>query len=145
MEKAQGMLDAYESLRAQGRIVEVAPLYGDLLMTMGRWDEAIELFEESLAPNDGTVRGMLIEAFSQAGRYEKAQALAQQEFDIRQAQVKGMSGGRISLKARAALRLSTHSIDFGAVDKGTLHTRTRAISNIGTDVLADDGCRVRSW
>ena len=137
LEKLQGLLDGYESLRAE-RLTDVAPLYGDLLMTIGRHDEAIELFQESLRaePNDESVRSMLLESLSKVGRFVEAQALAQQDFDVRQDQMKGVYQGRVALKKRAALRVSTSSIDFGVVQKdASSDPRSVVISNIGTGVL----------
>ena len=126
----------YEGMRER-RLVQIAPYYGSLLVALGRTDEAIELFSSALAraQNDQVIRSMLAEALEKAGRYAEAQQFVQEEFDIMQDQLKGITDGGLRLVNYAAIRLSASLLSFGQVPVGQRAELPLTIANMGTAML----------
>ncbi|MEC7842854.1 MAG: M12 family metallo-peptidase [Candidatus Latescibacterota bacterium] len=135
-DKMAQLLVAYEGLR-ETRLKEIAPYYGGLLVDLGRTDEAIAVFQSALglAPNLRVVRTMLIDALRRAGRYPEAQQMVQEEFDLGQARVKGVTGGAVRLSEYSAISLSASFLSFGEVGVGEQRSLKFTIANLGTATL----------
>ena len=136
MEKIERLITAYEGLRGE-RLKEIAPYYGDLLADLGRTDEAIEIFQDVLEedPNETIVRTMLVDALQQAGRYQEAQQIKQDDFDASQAALKEMTQGAVRLKEYASIELSPSFLSFGQVSVGQERALKLTIANLGTATL----------
>ena len=69
-EKIARLFTIYEGLKAD-RLREVAPYYGDLLIRVGRHDEALEMLRAGLGvdPNNAAIRYSLRQALVESGHY----------------------------------------------------------------------------
>jgi tetratricopeptide (TPR) repeat protein len=136
MKKIEQLIAAYEELREE-RLEDIAPYYGDLLADLGRTEEAIEIFQDALeeAPNETIVRTRLADALQKAGRYQEAQQIRQEDFDVSQAGLKGMTKGGVRLKEYASINLSPSFLSFGQVSVGQKRAMQITIANLGTATL----------
>ena len=135
-QKIDALIGLYEGL-AEERLADIAPYYGSLLVDMGRTDEAVAVLRGALEidSSEMTLRTMLVDALRRAGRYEEAQQLVQEDFDLAQASLKAASQGGAVLKEFAAINLSASLLAFGRVSVGQGRARTLTVSNLGTSAL----------
>ena len=135
-DKIASLLQVYESLRPT-RLKDIAPYYGDLLLALGRADEAIEVLTaaQQAAPTDISVRYLLGKALTEAGRFAEAQELVQEDFDLQKSSVSEMTDGVLSLKDFAAIKITPSFLAFDETAVGSIDRRALRVANLGTENL----------
>jgi len=131
--KIAQLLGIYEELRAD-RLREVAPYYGDLLLSLGRNDEAVEVLRagQKVDPNNAAIRYSLRQALVESGLYGEAQQLLQEDFDLRRSSLQRESKGRKTLQDFALMRVTPSVAPLGSVHLGFTANRRITIASLGT-------------
>ena len=135
-EKIARLLNIYEDLQSE-RLREVAPYYGDLLLSVGRYDEALEVLRagQRVDPNNASIRYSLRQALVESGQYSEAQKLLQEDFDLRKGSLQRASKGRHTLEDFALMKVSPSISIFGTVRVGERQRRQLTIASLGTLTL----------
>ena len=135
-EKIARLFTIYEGLKAD-RLREVAPYYGDLLIRVGRHDEALEMLRAGLGvdPNNAAIRYSLRQALVESGHYSEAQQLLQEDFDLRKGSLQRASKGLSTLQDFALMKVSPSILLHGSVRVGERESRSVTIASLGTQTL----------
>lgn len=135
-EKIARLLTIYEDLKSE-RLSEVAPYYGDLLLSVARYDEALEVLRagQRVDPNNASIRYSLRQALVESGQYGEAQKLLQEDFDLRKGSLQRASKGRHTLEDFALMKVSPSISIFGTVRVGERQRRQLTIASLGTLTL----------
>ena len=132
-EKINRLLGVYEELEEK-HLRDVAPYYGDLLLSLGRHAEAIDILQagQQVDPNSLSIRYSLRQALVESGRYAEAQRMLQEDFNLRRSGLQHTSRGRSTLQDFALIKVAPAIVPFGTVHVGQRETRRLTIANLGT-------------
>ena len=132
-EKINRLLNVYEELGAK-HLRDVAPYYGDLLLSIGRHAEAMDILQagQKVDPNSLSIRYSLRQALVETGRYAEAQRMLQEDFNLRRSGLQHTSRGRLTLPDFALIKVVPAIVPFGTVRVGQGESRRLTIANLGT-------------
>ena len=138
-EKLAQLVAVYDEMRTD-HLKEVAWYYGYMLLNMDEIEAAIEVLRAGLEenPNDSSTRHLLGDALRKAGRYEEAQQIFQEDFELFQGAVKGITKGVIEVGIRSDPSRSFDDLFWGEyrraggrdhydLEPGYRHSRNRRV------------------